>query len=169
MQISALGTAMPSGTHIAPTVLSAKKTRPSKGPFSPYSVVRAQVSILGVDITGIVDSGASNTVMSYHTAQKLQLGKHIKEVDMPFWNADGAQSVPVGLGQASARAGWTGYHPAGHLRHQGQQLRDPVRQRTSHPSENPSSETSADMHLRSQASTETSVCPGPARMPANMR
>jgi hypothetical protein len=49
-------------------------------------------------LVGIIDSGASNTVMSYSTtAQELQLSKHIRPVEMPFWNADGQQSVPVGL------------------------------------------------------------------------
>ncbi len=48
-------------------------------------------------MVGIIDSGASNTVMSYSTAQELQLSKHIRPVEMPFWNADGQQSVPVGL------------------------------------------------------------------------
>jgi hypothetical protein len=46
-------------------------------PPNPYTVVRTTVSVLGWEMTGIIDSGASNTVMSYGTASKLQLAERI--------------------------------------------------------------------------------------------
>jgi hypothetical protein len=96
MQISTMGAAKsvtPQNTAVPGAFNLDRRGRNS----SPYSVVRANVNILDMDIVGIIDSGASNTVMSYATAQKLQLGRHIEEVDMPFWNADGHKSVPVGI------------------------------------------------------------------------
>ena len=77
------------------SAILAKQARRSTA--NPYTVVRATVHVLGVEITAIVDSGSSNTVMSFATAQKLQMGKHIQNMDTIFWDASGAAAPPVGV------------------------------------------------------------------------
>ncbi len=62
-----------------------------------YSVVHTEVNVLGVPVTAIVDSGASNTCMSHAVARELKLLDRVQPTTASFTTADGTNSRPLGV------------------------------------------------------------------------
>ena len=60
------------------------------------SVVKANVSIGGTEISAIIDSGASHTMMSDVMARKLQLYRSIQPTKAKFYTSSGKLESPVG-------------------------------------------------------------------------
>ena len=60
------------------------------------SVVKANVSIAGTEISAIIDSGASHTMMSDVMARKLQLYRSIQPTKAKFYTSSGKLENPVG-------------------------------------------------------------------------
>ena len=62
-----------------------------------YSICRATCSVDGYEAEAIVDSGASNTVVSRSFLRKVGLSDYIQPSKMEFWNADGVKSTAAGI------------------------------------------------------------------------
>ena len=60
------------------------------------SVVKACVHVNGAEVTAIVDSGASHTMISDIMARKLQLYKHIQPTAAKFYTSSGKLEKPIG-------------------------------------------------------------------------
>ena len=60
------------------------------------SVVRASIRVCSTEVSAVVDSGASHTMMSDVLARKLHLYKHIQPTKAKFFTAAGKLERPVG-------------------------------------------------------------------------
>lgn len=69
---------------------------PSPAPVTSISVVKAPVRIRGQEISAIIDSGASHSLMTERLARKLQLYRHIEPCTAKFYTSSGALEKPLG-------------------------------------------------------------------------
>lgn len=73
------------------------KTKTPSLKIPRYTICRALVSLNGYPAEAVIDSGASNTVVSRYFLRRLGLDRLILPSTMTFWNADGVKSTASGL------------------------------------------------------------------------
>ena len=69
----------------------------SSAPRIINTVVKAKVTVLGIPFEAIIDTGASDTVVSHSVVRKLGLMDKLEHSDVTFVSANGRTETPMGI------------------------------------------------------------------------